>query len=351
MPPYALPGTEVGPRRARIFGVCALVLAVCTGVGWRAWPEPASAGEIHVALVVNEVGAGVGPGTDVRLDGVRVGSVGAIDVAGRGRQRIMLSLTGSQLFGLTDAVTVDYAPGNLFGISALDLHSAPGGTVLADGMTVDLTGAADRVRDATLATLLKSTGKLTGAVLTPQLTELLRTAAHDLSAFTPLLQAIGATARAFAETQQLPPSLLFDRFGSALAGVPPMLTGGLAVLEASYVNKQLASPEQLARFGAMFSGIRTDLLPTATTLLGTSQRYFSGLLPIGTTILDQVSASISTPDHTASELTELLTRLGAAFHDTPDGPVLDAAVELTGVPGLATPLAAVLGSHPVTGGR
>ncbi|MEV5831968.1 mammalian cell entry protein [Nocardia sp. NPDC052112] len=350
MPAYALPGTEVGPRRARVLGACAILLTVLTAIGWRVWPDSAPADEIHVALLVGQVGEGVGPGTDVRLDGVRIGSVATIDSAAPGRQRIELSLSGSQLFGLTDAVNVDYAPGNLFGISAIELHPSQGGAVLANGSMVDLTRDTDRVRDATLATLLKSTGRLTGDVLTPELVELLSKSSRDLDAFTPLLQAVGATARSFAETQQLPPSLLLDRFGSALAGLPPMLTGGLAVLEATYSNEYMKSPERLTRFSEMFTNVRTELLPTATTLLGTSQQYFAGLLPIGTTILDQLSASVSAPNRSAQQLSELLTRLSAAYHDTPEGPVLNAAVELDVVPGLAAPLSAMLG-HSTTEGR
>ncbi|MGW4247733.1 MlaD family protein, partial [Nocardia sp. NPDC004722] len=309
--------------------------------GWRAWPASVPPDDLHVALLVGRVGAGVAPGTDVRLDGVRVGSVTAIDAAGGGRQRITLDLNGSQLFGLTDAVALDYAPGNLFGISSVELRSGTGGSALADGVTVDLTGDSGRVRDATLATLLKSTGTLTDRVLTPELVELLRRFAHDVDGFIPLLQAVGTTARSFAETQQLPPSLLFDRYGSALTGLPPMLTGGLAVLWASYANAHLKTDEQVQRYGEMFDRIRGDLLPVATAMLGTSQQYFQGLMPMGSVILDRIAASVSTPERSSQQLTDLLTRLGAAFHDSPDGPVLDTSVQL--VPALAQPLSAQLG--------
>ncbi|GAB2443300.1 hypothetical protein [Nocardia tengchongensis] len=352
MPPYALPGTEVGPRRARILGAAAVLLAVAGLIGWRVMPENRPADEMRVALLVDRIGEGIAPGTDVRLDGVRVGSVGAIDVIGSGRERIRLVLRGSQLFGLTSALSVDYAPGNLFGISALDLRSGAGGPALADGSIVDLTDRdSGRVQDATLAALLKSTGQLTDRVLTPKLVELLSKASRDLSAFTPLLQALGATARAFAETQQLPPSVLLDQFGSTLTGLPPMLTGGLAVLQADYTNQYLKSPEHLQRFGRLWTDVQNQLLPVATQTLSTAQQYFAGTLPVLSAILDQVSASIGTPERSAEQLSELLTRLGAAFHDTPAGPVLDARVDLEVVPGLAAPLAALLGQRPVTGGR
>lgn len=332
-----------------MLGVCALVLSLLTAVGWRAWPETAAPDDLRVALLVSEIGAGVAPGTDVRLDGVHVGTVGDIDATGIGRARITLDLDGSQLFGLTDALTLNYAPGNLFGISAVELHAGAGGSALADGATVDLTGAAGRVRDATLATLLASTGTLTDEVLTPQLVELLRRFAHDLDGFVPLLQAIGTTARSFAETQQLPPSVLFDRYGSALAGLPPMLTGGLEMLWASYVNPNLATTDQVQRYGEMFDRMSSELLPVAVTMLGTAQQHFQGLMPMGSLILDRISAAVSTPERSTQQLTELLTRLGLAFHDTPDGPVLDAAIEL--VPALAQPLPAQLGGATTEGPR
>lgn len=344
MPAYALPGTEVGPLRARVLGVLAVVLALLAVLIWRIVPDSVPADQIQVALLVAEVGEGVGEGTDVRLDGVRVGSVSAIDFAGRSRQRIELTLSGSQLFGLTNALTIDYAPGNLFGISAIELHSMAGGTVLADGSTVDLTDrAADRVHDATLSALLNSTGQLTDEVLTPKLVELLNTVARDLTAFTPLLQAIGTTARSYAETRQLPPSVLFEQFGSALTGLPPMLTGGLTLLYAEYTNKYLAVPDQLQRFGQMFQAIQYELLPTVTQLLGTSREYFGEIVPMISLVLDRLAASVSTPERSAQQLSELLARLDTAFRDTPGGPVLSAEVELAGVPGLAAPLASMLG--------
>ncbi len=352
MPAYALPGTDVGPRRARILGSCAILVAIVVVIGWRVIPNSKSADDIHVTLVTGQVGEGVASGTDVRLDGVRIGSVSGISSTGPGDQRIGLNLLRTQLFGPTDAMTVDYAPGNLFGITTLELHSAGGGTPLANGSTVDLTGRdADRLKDATLSSLLESTGDLTGSVLTPKLTEVLGKASHDISAFTPLLQAIGTTARSFTETQQLPPSLLFDRYGSVLDGLPPMVTGGLKVLDSAYENQYSKSPEHIARYSEMFARIQNELLPVVTQTAGTGKQYFAGFIPIATAILDQLSGSVSTPDRSAQQLSELLDRLGVAFHNTPDGPVLDAGVELDVVPGLAAPLSSVLGSHPGPGGR
>ncbi|MFF3568681.1 MlaD family protein [Nocardia jiangxiensis] len=352
MPAYALPGTEVGPCRARTLGISAVVLVLLVLIVWRVVPDSPPADEIHVALITDRVGEGIADGTDVRLDGVRVGSVNSVAIAGQGRQRIELNLLRSQLFGLTDALTVDYAPGNLFGITALQLNSARGGTTLANGTTVDLTGRkADRVSDATLAALLDSTGTLTSDVLTPKLAQLLNTMSRDISAFTPLMQAIGTTARSFTETQRLPPSFLLTQFGSALDGVPPMLSGAAVLLHSDLTNTQLRTSAELTRFTQMFGGVQNQLLPVVTQTFGISDHYFGGFIPLGSLILDQVSGSVGTPARSGEQLRELLARLDAAFHDSPSGPVLNTRVELDTVPGLAAPLAAALSHRPTAGAR
>ncbi|MBH0776772.1 MlaD family protein [Nocardia bovistercoris] len=347
MPAYTLSGAEVGPRRARVIGACAVLLTVAACVVWRVYPESRPDSEIRVELLAETIGAGVEPGTDVRLDGVRVGSVSSITTAGQGRKSISLHLDREQLFGLTDTLSVEYAPGNLFGISTLQLNSNSGGQKLVDGSTVDLTAHTDRVTDATLAALLKSTGTLTDGVLTPKLTELLSQVSRDVEAFTPLFQAIGAMARAYTETRALEPSFLLDQYGSALAGLPPMFTGGLKVLNAANTNEYLSDPKHIEKVDQMWTNVRLKLLPSATSTLRTAETHVAGLMPIIAMLLDEVSGSVSAPARSAEQLTELLARLGVAF----DGPALRARVELDTVPGLAAPLAAVLGGAAPTEGR
>ncbi|MFR9749842.1 MlaD family protein [Nocardia sp. 004] len=351
MPAYTLPGTEVGPRRARILGTGVLVVAILIAVIWRFVPDSAAAERIGIALVVSYVGEGIGPGTEIRLDGVRVGTVDTIDFAGRDRRRLTLSLDRSQLFGLTTGLKVDYVPGNLFGVSALELHPDTGGDTLVDGATIDLTGQnSSRVRDATLASLVNSTGDLTAQVLTPQLAQLLNTSARDLDAFTPLLQAIGTTVRAYTETRQMPPSQLFDSFGTALSGIPPMLTGALTLLYASYDNGYLREDAHIQKFAQLWPNVQNQLLPALTQLFGTAEPYFSELLPIATVVLDRISGSVSDLMGSNGQLRDLLDRLDAAFRDGPSGPVLHTRVELDLVPGSTIPLAGVVGTNPVAGG-
>nr|WP_232542282.1 MlaD family protein [Nocardia bovistercoris] len=302
-------------------------------------------------MITEQVGAGITTGTDVRVDGVRVGTVTAITTDAPGRQRLDFTVARSELFDLTDAMSVDYAPSNLFGISALQLHSAPAGRPLTDGSVIDLTGrASERVRDVTLSSLLRSTGVLTDEVLTPTLTELLDMAARDLRGFTPLLQAIAATARAVTDTRRLPSSVLLEQFGSALAGSAPMITGGMGVLYSIYTNDYFADPEHITRYSRIWSDIQDQLLPAVTRTLRASRQYFADSLPVITLALDRISASVADPERAHDQLAELLDRLRAAFRDTPNGPTLATHVELDTVPGLAGPLAALLDrTHPEAG--
>lgn len=351
-PPYTLPGTEVGPWRARILGACAVLVTLAGVTTWQLRPESTDPGDIRVVLRTEHVGSGVRPGTDVRLSGVRVGTVDGIAPAGDGREDLTLVLRRDDLFGLTDHIRVEFAPDNLFGITALQLVPGAGGTELTDGVTVDLGGdAASRVTDATLSALLRSTGELTDEVLTTKLAELLRTVSGDLRAFTPLLQAVGATVRAYAETRQLPASDLVAAFGSVLAGMPPMLTGAVNVINAAYVNEYMRSPENLTRFADFFDNLQYQLLPMVTQTMGTANTYFGGLMPMATTILNEVATTVGPPGRSAELLTLLLDRLGAAFVDTPAGPVLRVSAELDVVPGLAGPLQGVLGAAAQPGGR
>ncbi|WP_043652267.1 MlaD family protein [Nocardia thailandica] len=352
-PPYTLPGTEVGPWRARILGACAVLLTLAGVTAWQLRPDTTDPGDIRVVLRTEHVGAGVRPGTDVRLSGVRVGTVDDIAPAGDGREDLTLVLRRADLYGLTDRIRVEFAPDNLFGITTLRLVPGAGGTELADGATVDLGGdAASRVSDATLSALLRSTGELTDEVLTTKLAELLHTVSGDLRAFSPLLQAVGATVRAYADTRQRPVSDLVAAFGSVLAGTPPMLTGAVDVLNAAYTNEYLRSPDNLARFATFWDDMQYQLLPMVTRTMTTADTHFGGVMPMATTILNEVATTVGPPGRSAELLTLLLDRLGAAFVDTPAGPVLRVSAELDVVPGLAAPLRGVLGTAAVQpGGR
>lgn len=339
MPAYGLPGVSVGPRGARLVGAVAIGVVVLALVAWAANPFDETRDRLRVTLLTEEVGEGVTAGTDVRLDGVKVGSISSIEPADVGTQRIGLELDGSTVFGLTDALSIAYAPGNLFGISEVEITAGDGGSALTDGMVVDLSGRhADRVYDATLSTLLRITGQFTTQVLTPQFTEVVAEIAHNTKAFTPLLQAIVTTTTSIADTQRYASSFLIGQIGEAVSGAPPTVDGGLRLLYGPFVNSFMQSDDNRLALDATADMLTYKLLPGLGTAGETARQYFDGYTDMLAPLLYMLAGTVSAPQQSANDLGLLLDRLGNTLHDTPNGPVMNVDVLLSGVPGLAQPL-------------
>ncbi|MFB7718260.1 MlaD family protein [Nocardia sp. NPDC056100] len=340
------------PWCVRLVGAITAAAAAAAVIGWHFAPQRTSPDRVTVQLLTESVGNGIESGSDVRLDGVRVGSVAAIATAGTGRQSIHIELDRTQITGLTDALGVDYAPGNLFGVSEIELRPGSGGAPLRDRTVVDLTGdRAVRARDATISTLLRSLGQLTNDVVTPQMISVLHRIASDTRAFTPLFQAIVTTAQSVADTQRLPSSYLLRQYGSTLAGVPPTVQGVLDVLNAPYSDPYLRQPDKLAKFDASVSMVANNLIGALTGALDTGNAYYAGCAGVFVPLLSALAGTVPDPDATSDRLTELLRRVGAAMPETPDGPMVNITVDLRGVPALAVPLSALLDARAGGGQR
>ncbi|MFF3571944.1 MlaD family protein [Nocardia jiangxiensis] len=337
----------ITPRRSRI--LCGLVVATVAFVlaAWQLVPALGHSDTLSVTLLTDRVGAGIQAGDAVRLDGVKVGSIDSIDTDDSVRQRISLRLDRGELTGVTDALDVDYAPGNLFGVSELTLLPATGGRALTDNVVIDLTGPNDsRAHDATISTLLRSVGQLTNDVLTPQLTTVLSKITADTRAFTPLVQTIVATVQNVADIQRLPSSYLLARYGSMVAGVPPTIQGLLDLLQAPFTNAYLAQPGKIDKFVANIDMIQGPLLGSITGLLNTGRTYYSGYTGMSVPLLNAMAAAVPEPQRSTEDLRLLLQRLERAMPDSGNGPVLNLAVDLRGVPALAAPLSALLTTPP-----
>ncbi|WP_433561198.1 MlaD family protein [Nocardia sp. CA-151230] len=340
---YGLPGVAMDSRSSRRTGaVAAMVVAVALAAGICYRSLRTDEDSLRVQVVAEQLGDGIVTGSQVRLDGVLVGSVESIDSAGPGRLRMTLALTESRLPGVTDSLSLLAAPGNLFGISELDLQRGTGGSPLRSGTVIELTGpAAQRLSDATTGALLRQLGQTTNQVLTPQLADVLRQVSTDSKAFTPLFEAMVTTSRSIADTQKYAPSYLIGQYAGMLAGLPPFLTGTIQLLDSLDHMEPLRTDR--AAFDKTVAAIADDLLPGATHTLTTAREelndYAGYLIPL----LAALGAMVSTPQQSSAELHELLNRLGAAMPDGPDGPTLNLRITLSGVPVLSSIL---LGQAP-----
>ncbi|MGA6204127.1 mammalian cell entry protein [Nocardia testacea] len=337
MPTYELPGTAITAKSARRTGALACAVAAVVAAVWIGHHAVRVDARMAVTLRTEQIGDGVVAGARVRLDGVGVGEVTGISSVGAGQQQITLRLDGSQLTGLTDALVIDYAPSNLFGISELELRRGQGGAPLREGATIDLTGAAAfRVTDVTMGTLIRSLGQTTDQVLTPELTGVLTELATDAKAFTPILQAIVMLGRAVADTQRYDPSFLIGRYASTLYGTAEFAGATVDLLD--HINNIEVLRTDQPLFDAGVTLLTDDLFPALANLGHVGQRHYTGYSDMLTPLLSITAQMVPTPQKSSAELRAILERIDNSFVDTPEGPVLQLELTLRGFPVPASPL-------------
>ncbi|WP_280407932.1 MlaD family protein [Nocardia brasiliensis] len=334
MPKYGMPGVAVDQRRTRWLGMVAFVVLVAVLATVVLYRELRSDNGLQITLHTEQIGDGVLAGTPVRLDGVQVGTVEAIAPDERGTQRITLRLNSAQLHGLDDSLLVDYAPANLFGISEIGLRRGSGGSALRDDSVIDLTGArTDAVFDATMGSMLRSLSQTGDSVLTPQVATVIDQVSRDMKAFTPLAQAIIQVAQIVTDTQRMPPSQLAGALGPAFYGA-----GDFAGANELMVYVLRNNPRLQTNRESFDAGVRmhTDrLLPDIAGLGAAAGDGLSGVTDMLGPVLALLTQMVPQPTRSGAELTELLRRLRAAMPDTPNGPVLNTEIDVSGMPVLA----------------
>ncbi|MBY8863417.1 MlaD family protein [Nocardia sp. CA2R105] len=343
-----MPGTTGDCGRSLRTGAAAITIVALVVVGWTAFDHLRGDHRLHVSLQTELIGDGIDTGSHVQLRGVDVGQVDRIEPLGGDRQRITLSLNRSELHGLDDSLGIEYAPANTFGISVVELRYGPGGAPLSDNATIDLTGRqSGRVDDATMGSLIRSLTQTATQVLTPQFADVLRQAAIDLRAFTPLLQTIVVTAQSIADTQRYASSYLIQQYSSTLDGAAPMIDGTIKLLD--HINNIEVLRNDKPLFDAGVAMIVDKLWPALGQLGVSMHRNLGDYTTMLTPLLSTIASTVPTPQRSSAELTQLLDRLNRDFAETPAGPTLNLRLTLHDVPAVAIPL---LGPAPVqTGSR
>ena len=331
MPPlYGMPGVSTSRRTSLIVGVITLILVVIAGLVWRSFATASDDSSIHVQLRTKVTGDGVSDGTGVRLNGTQIGNVTAVDSEPDGTRVITLGLDRSALMGLTDNLRIEYAPANLFGISEVILHRVDGGSPLADGAAVDLTGN-ERVRDSTMGSMLRSLSATTTTVLTPQLTDVITKISTDFDAFAPFVETLVSVSRAVADSQRYSSSFLIEQYASFFNGAAVFGSGFVELIDRIYHIDVLRNDRD--RFDVGVSLVVDQLFPLIRDVLGTARGSLSGYADNLAVVLGQLAQTVPRPGQSHAELTELLDRLDRTFRETPSGPQVDAELLLRGLPG------------------
>ncbi|MCP2292723.1 MlaD family protein [Nocardia amikacinitolerans] len=334
MPNYGMPGVAIDRKMSIRTGAVLLAAVVCVGAGWRVYDGVGAEDGLRISLHTEQIGDGVVAGTQVRADGVLVGEVAEIAPGQQGTQRITLRLEDSRLDGLDDSLRVDYATGNVFGISELALRAGPGGAPLRPGTVIDLTGTnAAHAYDATMGSLLRSVSRVSNEVLTAQLTSVLAQLAGDIRAFTPLLQSMVVLARTVADAQTLPLSYQLGQFGSALGGAAPFVGATLQVIDQVYRIPVLRTDRE--RFDATIDTVVERLFPAFEGTMYRAGDEFAEYAAMLTPVLAAAAGMVATPEQSSAELRELLDRMRSAMPETPEGPILNVDIDVRTVPVLA----------------
>ncbi|WP_433662070.1 MlaD family protein [Nocardia sp. CA-128927] len=334
MPKYGMPGVAVDKQRTRLIGVVAFGVLVAVLVAAVLYREFRSDSGLQITLHTEQIGDGVLAGTPVRVDGVQVGTVAAIAPDDRGTQRVTLRLNRSQLHGFDDSMRVDYAPANLFGISEIALRRGSGGSALRDDSVIDLTGShTAAVFDATMGSMLRSLSQSGDSVLTPQMATAISQVSHDMKAFTPLAQSIIQVAQIVTDNQRMPPSELAGRLGPAFYGAGDFSSANELMV---YILRN--TPRLQSNRESFDAGVRmhTDtLLPGIGHLGDALGGDLSGVTDMLVPVLTLLTRMVPQPQQSGADLTELLRRLRSAMPDTPNGPVLNTEIDVSGIPVLA----------------
>lgn len=340
---HSVPGVTYSPQTAHRIGLATLIVITFSLILWHIVPIGTDDDTVSVTLVSEQVGPGIGAGTAVRVNGIQIGSVSAIDFTDSGVKRINLDLDPTQLSAVSDSAQIQFAPGNLFGISELVLKPVGAGKPLSDGMIIDLTGTQrERVIDATMSRLLAVTGDMTGDVLTPQFTSVVAELNAATKAFAPLLSTLVLTSEAIAQTQRVAVDYLFDQTGSALSGAASTFDGVIYLFYSFFTNEFMSVADNQRRYDEMFTMLRTGLLPGTTTTLGTARDTLGPTVDVLASVYPALSRVLRGAA-TAAEVQRVIDRLDAAIRESPDGPVLALDVQLQGVPALTQPLAGAMG--------
>ncbi|MEE3849626.1 hypothetical protein VZC37_04745 [Gordonia sp. LSe1-13] len=334
MAKHILVGVNTEQHSARVLGIAFVLVAVLAIAAWRVLPdsdEPGP-GDLRITLITETIGAGIETGTEVWRHGVKVGSVRTIERRDD-EQFLTIDLAAEDVRGLTEQMSIDFAPANLFGITQISLRDAVEANAaefpLRNGATIDLTGAQrGRVDDATMSTMLEGLGALTDRVLTPQFTELVDKVARNSKEFTPMIQMIVGVSATVWRTQEVPFSPILRGFGEGFKGAPPTLSGILHLLDVVYKQPYLKSPENRERFDATTGMLANGLIPGVAEMLRDIRPYYHDLAQLPPPMLNAFAHSVGTPSVTAGDLRTLLDRLSRSFRDSPAGPVLRLALAL-----------------------
>lgn len=287
-----------------------------------------------VTLVVRSVAPGVGPGTAVEMDGLRVGEVTDVVDRGAGRLGVAMRFNGAADDLVTDAVDVAFAPGNTFGITVVALTPGRGGRPLASGASWEPLSAPD---DGTMASLLRSLSTMERESFRPHMAQLIAQMDTTTRQFLPFLGAVGAIAEANADTQRIPTSETLPTIATTLGALDSSVKRMLPGLRALWSWTGPDTPGYPERQKATISAFAYDFSPALAALLSAPNvaALTEVLVPVRE-LATRAVTSFPDADRNGRQLEELIERIRRSMPDNGSGPVLNLDVTFQQFPAIAS---------------
>lgn len=289
-----------------------------------------------LTLVVRNVAPGVGPGTAVEMDGLRVGEVTDIVDRGAGRLGVAMRFNGAADDLVTDTVRVAFAPGNTFGISVVALTPGRGGRPLESGASWEPVSTPD---DATMASLLRSLSTVERESLRPHMGQLIAQMDTTTRQFLPFLGAVGAIAEANADTQRIPTAETLPTIAATLGALDDSTKRLLPGLRTLWSWTGPDTPGYPERQTATIDTLAKDFSPALAALLRPANvaALNEVLVPVRE-LSTRAVASFPDAARNGRQIEELIERIRRSMPDNGSGPVLNLDVTLQRLPAIASML-------------
>ncbi len=130
-----------GPKSMQLFvmGIAgAVVLTVITLV-FSMYARGQFVSTFALRIESEQLGEGIVAGSDVKLNGLRIGQVTRVESVGTGNQELDIAIDLGQADALTDNLAARFVSSNTLGMSSIELYPGPGqGAKLANNSTIRL---------------------------------------------------------------------------------------------------------------------------------------------------------------------------------------------------------------------
>ncbi|BDH57701.1 MlaD family protein [Tsukamurella sp. PLM1] len=298
------------------------------------------------------VAAGIAEGSKVRLQGLQVGTVTAVEALGNAQQGVRLRLDGPQGRSLTNNVEAAFSAGNLFGISEVVLTPHEGGGPLRDGAEL---APNRRITDNTVSTMIATIGDVNNDALRPHMSQVLRDVDASSKAMLPLLTALGSVAQTVHDTQRLTAAQTLPTITRSLiaadatvARVLPAfgVTAGYQPLHNGDSKRTLAMQDRFNNERDGFiAGLQAILTPEALAGLETATPMLVSLMqPILRAFPNGSARGVGI------QLAQLMDNVRKAMPKTANGTVLNLRLSVD-YPAIAAVLPPEAGDGPAAAGR